>query len=508
MGNNVFEKYASPENFKKLVEVANVPLFLDKIKNEYPDNIAVKTDSNDISYENLYSDAKTICSVLENNEIEKGKNVAIFSPNNYNFVKSALGTMAYGSVATLLPFQLDEKTVYGCCLKYNITLFFYDESLEEKVQFAKNLLTNIKFVKIEEFAKNDEIDFYYDVKETDPACIVLTGGTTGKSKGAILSHKALMKGTLNGTYGSDVIFNQVYYSMMPLTHVFGLIRNLMTSLYTGSMIYFNQDKKNMFKEMQMVKPTVLIVVPALAELFLNLVNQFGLGMLGGNVKLMICGGASVSPYLVTEFRKLGICFCAGYGLTELANLVSGNPEGDKPSSVGLLYPNQEIKLVNGELWIKGDNLMNGYYNEPEENAHAFEDGWFKTGDLVRFDEDGYMYITGRVKDIIVLSNGENVSPAYIEDKINELPFIQDSQVYESQNTYGVETLTAEVVLRKSELDKLQVSNLQQFVESEINRINLGLMDYERISNVIIRDTDFPRSPSMKIIRNKRVTNND
>lgn len=505
---HVFEEYTSPENFKKLVAVENVPLFLDKINNEYANNIAVKTSETDITYNKLYKDVKSVCNVLKNNNIEKGNNVAVYSPNNYNFVKCALATMSYGSVATLLPFQLDEKSVYGCCMKYDITLFFYDASLEEKVEFAKKLLPNVKFVKIEEFEENNEIEFCYDIKQDDPACIVLTGGTTGKSKGAILSHRALMKGTLNGTYGSDYIFNQVYYSIMPLTHVFGLIRNLMTSLYSGSMIFFNEDKKNMFKEMQMVKPTVLIVVPALAELFLNLVKQFGLGMLGGNVKLMICGGASVSPYLVTEFRKLGICFCPGYGLTELANLVSGNANPDKPSSVGLLYPDQEIKLVNDELWIKGENLMSGYYNEPEENKNAFEDGWFKTGDLVRFDDEGYMYITGRVKDIIVLSNGENVSPAYIEDKINELPFIQDSQVYECPNTYGVETLTAEVILRKAEMDKLQVSNLQQFVESEINKINLGLMEYERISNVIIRDTDFPRSPSMKIIRNKRVVNND
>ena len=212
----------------------------------------------------------------------------------------------------------------------------------------------------------------YNIQESDPACIVLTGGTTGKSKGAILSHRAVLRGTLNGAYGTKEVFNQVYYSIMPLTHVFGLIRNLLTSLFTGSVIYFCADKRTMFKEIKEVQPTVLIVVPALAEIFLNLTKQFTLGFLGGKLHTIICGGASVPPYLVEEFPKFGVQLLPGYGLTETANLVSGNPEGLKnPTSVGFLYPDQEIKIVNDELWIKGKNLMEGYYNEDEENKKIF-----------------------------------------------------------------------------------------------------------------------------------------
>ena len=500
---NYFEKFTDKETFSKLVIDYTVPEFLDKIHNNYKEKIAIGASSKQVTFNELDEDIKKVCTVLNNNNIKEKTNVGVLCGNNYDFVKTSLGIMAYGACATLLPFQLDEQTIFGCCMKYQLTCLFYESSLKEKIQFAVNHAPNVKFIEIIDFNVEPSI-FNYNVKETDPACIVLTGGTTGKSKGAILSHKALMCGTLNGTYGVKDVFNQVYYSIMPLTHVFGLIRNLLTSLFTGSTIYFCIDKRTMFKEIKEVKPTILIVVPALAELFLNLTKQFGPMMLGGNLKTIICGGASVPPYLVEEFPKYGVTLLPGYGLTETANLVSGNPLGiEKLNSVGLLYPNQEIKIVNGELWLKGPNLLDAYYNEPEENKTAFTDGWFKTGDLVRIDDDGFLYITGRIKDIIVLSNGENVSPAYLEDKVNSLDFIQDSLVTLETNEFGAEILQVEVILRQSVIATLNIENIQLFVEQNIMEVNKTLFDYEQISKVVIRNEDFPRSPSMKIIRPRK-----
>lgn len=501
--NNVFEQYNNPEEFKKIKLYDTIPVFLDHIEKEYGSLVAVASATKQISYNELAKDIKKTITVLKNNDIKVKSNVGVICDNNYDFVKTSLGVMSYGAVATLLPVQLDEKTIFGCCMKYQLTCLFYEAKLEEKIEFAKKMAPNVTFIKIEEFDV-EESAYNYEITKKDPACIVLTGGTTGKSKGAILSHLAMMTGTVNGTYGYQNVFNQVYYSIMPLTHVFGLIRNLFTSLYTGSTIYFCQDKRTMFKEIKEVKPTVLILVPALAEIFLNLTKQFGLGFIGGELKTIICGGASVPPYLVEEYPKLGVNLLPGYGLTETANLVSGNPLGcQKPTSVGLPYPNQELKVVDGELWLKGDNLLDGYFAEPEENATAFVDGWFKTGDLVEIDEDGFLYIVGRIKEIIVLSNGENVSPAHIETKINTLEFIQDSLVTLVKNELGAEILQAEVILRPMIMAKLNVENPQKLVEEEIEKLNTTLFDYERIAKVVIRTEDFERSPSMKIIRPKQ-----
>lgn len=500
---NYFEKYTDSETFKKLTIDKTISLFLDKIVKEYGEKVAVGSNSKNITYNELLSDVKKVNTVLVNNQIPLKSNVGVICNNNYDFVKTTLGIMSYGAVATLLPIQLDDKTIFGCSMKYNLTCLFYEKSIAEKIEFAKKMNSGVKFIEIDEY-NVEESNLNYDIKDTDPACIVLTGGTTGKSKGAILSHKAVMTGTLNGTYGIKEVFNDVYYSIMPLTHVFGLIRNLLTSLYTGSTIYFSVDKRTMFKEIKEVKPTILIVVPALAEIFLNLTKQFGLGFLGGRLRTIICGGASVPPYLVEEFPKFGVTLLPGYGLTETANLVSGNPEGiNKPTSVGYLYPNQEIKIVDGELWLKGDNLLDSYYNEPEENQTAFVDGWFKTGDLVRLDEDGFLYITGRIKDIIVLSNGENVCPAYIEDKINSLDVIQDSLVTLETNEFGAEILQVEVILRPAVITPLGIEDVQGYVESLISEVNKTLFDYEQIQKVVIRTEDFKRSPSMKIIRPRK-----
>ena len=500
---NNFEQYTNIEDLKKLKLYETIPTFLDHIEEEYGDLVAVASSEKEITYKELASDVKKVGTVLKNNDIKVKTNVGVICDNNYDFVKASLGIMAYGAVATLLPVQLDDKTIFGCCMKYQLACLFYEAALEEKIEFAKKMAPNVKFVKIEKFDVA-ETNYNYEINKKDPACIVLTGGTTGKSKGAILSHLAVMTGTLNGTYGYEGVFNQVYYSIMPLTHVFGLIRNLFTSLYTGSKIYFCQDKRTMFKEIKEVKPTILILVPALAEIFLNLTKQFGKGFIGGELKTIICGGASVPPYLVLEYPKLGVNLLPGYGLTETANLVSGNPLGNKkPTSVGLPYANQELKIVDGELWLKGDNLLDGYFAEPEENATAFVDGWFKTGDLVEIDEDGFLYIVGRIKEIIVLANGENVSPAHIETKINTLEFIQDSLVTLVKNEFGAEILQAEVILRPMIMAQLNVENPQKLVEEEIEKINAALFDYEKISKVVIRTEDFQRSPSMKIIRPKQ-----
>jgi long-chain acyl-CoA synthetase len=281
--------------------------------------------------------------------------------------------------------------------------------------------------------------------------------------------------------------------------VFGLIRNTLTSLYTGSSLFICRNNKNMFKDIAVYRPTIMIFVPALAEMALNLSKQFGRNMLGEDLKVIICGAAPVAPYLVSEYAKLGINLLPGYGLTESANLVSGNPEAlKKPESVGLIYPGMEYKVVDGELWLKGVNMMDGYYGD-EENAVAYEDGWFKTGDLVRFDEDGYLYITGRIKEIIVLSSGENISPAELEVKFYALDGVQDCLVY-ADVIDNREQLVLEVVPRMEALKAMGVEDIGTYLNEKINEVNMTLPAFEKINKIIIRDSDFKRTPAMKIAR--------
>jgi long-chain acyl-CoA synthetase len=159
--------------------------------------------------------------------------------------------------------------------------------------------------------------------------------------------------------------------------------------------------------------------------------------------------------------------------------------------------------VNEELWLKGLNMMDGYVGEEEENKNAYEDGWFKTGDLVRLDEEGFLYITGRSKDVIILDNGENVSPAEVETYFNAIEVVQDSQVFEQVLENGKHILAVEVVPRATELARLQVTNVNEYVIEKLKEVNSKLPSHMKVSNFIVRDSDFERTPSMKIVRYKK-----
>ena len=493
----VFRKYTSADVWEKLRLYDSVTEMWENSATEFADSVAIIDEGTEYTYKKLDEDAGAFRTVLH---IEKGMRVGILAANSYDFVKAFVAITTAGGTAVILPAQLDANTVFGCCMKFRLAKLVYQPQLEEKTAVAAMQAKHVELIDITATAQ--EQTPAVSCAAEDPCAIMFTGGTTGRSKGALLSNGAVMQGTLNGCYGYPDVFGHRYLLVLPLSHVFGLIRNLMTSLYTGSTLFICRNNKDMFRDIAVFKPTILVLVPALAEMALTLSKKFKRNMLGEDLKYIICGAAAVPPYLLSEYRKQGITLFPGYGLTESANLVSGNPETvTKPDSVGLMYPNQEYKIVEGELWLKGRNMMLGYIGE--EEAEAYEDGWFKTGDLVRVDEDGFLYITGRIKEIIVLSNGENVSPAEVEANFNALPFIQDSQVFEDVNEQGVHFLALEVVPRMTELAAISDEDPNSYMMRELERVNKTLLPYERVSRIVIRDTDFARTPSMKIVRYKK-----
>ena len=495
----IFRKYTDDATFARIKEFTTVSAMWEHCVSEFTDAPAIVDEGKAHSFAELEADAAGFRTLFGDCPI--GTRVAIFAANSYDFVKAYLAVVTSGATAAIFPAHLPAEAVFGCCMMFGIKKLVYQKDFKPRLELVKAKRPDIALIPAD--ALSDEKKPAVPCEAKTPCAIVFTGGTTGKSKGALLSNDAVMQGTVNGCYGYPDVFGQRYLLVLPLSHVFGLIRNLMTSLYTGSALYICRNNKDMFRDVAIFKPTILVVVPALAEMALTLSKKFGRNMLGADLKTIICGAAPVSPFLITEYDKLGVKLLPGYGLTESANLVSGNPESlRKSDSVGLPFPNQEFRIVDGELWLKGRNMMEGYVGVEEPGA--YEDGWFRTGDLVRLDDEGYLYITGRIKEIIVLPNGENVSPAEVETHFNALPFIQDSQVFESRSALGEPILALEVVLRPTELTNLDDEARKAFAVAELEKINRTLPGFMQVSRIVVRDTDFQRSPAMKIVRYKHV----
>ncbi len=475
-------------------------MWQEAVKN-YGKNVCI-SDTVDYTFDEMDEAVASFRGVLYENGVKAGDLVGMYMPNCADFVKAYLAVTTLGACALLLPPHLDSASVFGTTMM-GMKALVYSPALEDNLSLIKEKNPDFTLVSGSESGKNKVCGA--DCSGETPCTILFTGGTTGKSKGARLSHQAVQQGIRNGCYGIKDVFEQRYLLVLPLTHVFGLIRNMLTSIRTGSCMYICRNPKEMFRDIAQFKPTIMVLVPALAEMALNLSKQFGRNMLGEDMKTIICGAAAVAPYLVTEYDKFGIQLLPGYGLTESANLVSGNPEAlRKPDSVGFIYPDIDYKIVDGELWLKGKTMMDGYIGGGNEDSYS-PDGYFKTGDLVRIDEEGFLYITGRSKEVIVLSSGENVSPAELEKYFYDLDAVQDCLVY-AEKLDSREVLTVEILPRAVTVAALGITDIEAYMKERLTEINEKLLPFQRISKLVIRTSDFKRSPSMKIVRGQNEQN--
>ncbi len=494
----LYKKYTGEANMKEIKEYDTLAEMWKERSEKYADSIAIEDDGKQYTYRRLAEDAAKFRTVLKEKGADKNR-IALLIPNSYDFVKAFLAVVTSGCTAVVLPAHLNKEQVFGLSKMFNFSMLITDS--DEKSSLLKK--TDPTFPVINPSETSDIPADEAECKGSDGCVIIMTGGTTGKPKGALLSNTAVMQGIINSCLGVPDTFRQKYLLVLPLSHVFGLIRNLLASLYTGSTLMICRDNRNMFRDAAAFQPTIMVLVPALADMALSLSKKFKRNMLGDSLKVIICGAANVPQYLIEEYHKTGVELYPGYGLTESANLVSGNPENiNKPGSVGLIFPGMEYRIENGELWLKGRNMLDCYVGTDETDT--FEDGWFKTGDLVRMDDDGFLYITGRIKEVLVLPSGENISPAELEAEFNAPAFIQDSQVFEDQDEHGNRFLALEVVPRETEVAKLTVPDINKYITEELQKINDRLPSFQKVSRIVIRTSDFERTPSMKIVRYKKL----
>ena len=486
------------EELRQLSYFPTVPEFVDWIGKQYADNPALSDLKTTLTYREFCSRIARRRTVIEGLGLPKGSHIAIFDRNSQDAIELFLAVTSAGYVAMNFPSSLPEPAVIGSCRKFDI------EALFVRDEFAP-LCANLQGVKVLPAASIADTETPVATVDPDaPAAIFFTGGTTGAPKGAVLSHRALMRGSYNAIFKpGKVIGVHRYIALLPLSHVFGLIAGTMGCFYTGNLMHPCEDMKATIGKLPAIKPTILIIVPGICDILAGLCKLYGPQFLGGQLRMIISGAANVPPRLVDIFSKMGVEFCFGYGLTETANLTSANANAlEKPTSIGKIYPGQEARVVDGELWIKGDNVFSGYYKDPVKTAEAFsEDGWFKTGDLVRFDDEGFLYITGRIKNLIILSNGENVSPESLEEPFYADPCVRDAMVKED-TVNGSQVIAVEILPQMPAFDGKSWEEVEVYMNNLVAKINADLPSTHRIAKVTVRKEDFKRTGSMKVARNQ------
>lgn len=393
--------------------------------------------------------------------------------------------------------------------------------------------------------------------EIDPEelrILLFTSGTTDAAKAVMLCHKNITYNVMDTCKIVEIFPEDRTLSILPIHHTFESTMGMMVVLYRGASTAFFEGLKYVTKNLAEAKATVLIGVPLIFESMydkiwkqaaktgkdaalkkaIKLNKTFkAIGMnfskkifksvydtFGGRLRLLITGAAGIDPNVSRGFEDLGLRMLQGYGLTECAPLVSGTPfygnTYKKAGSVGPAVRHGEIKIIDkdedgiGEIVFKGPNVMLGYYNMPEQTNAVLKDGWFYTGDLGFLDSEGWLYITGRKKNVIVTKTGKNIYPEEVEYYVNKNRFIQDSMVYGQIGEDDEDTVVSVQIIPDYENimqefgKSFDEDEIYSLMKEEISEINQKLPVYKRIRNIVIRKEDFVRTTTKKIRRHKNV----
>lgn len=521
-------------DFKSLRE------FVDTVGVKFSSKIVYKylSDGNIVSkkYEQLRDDVYSLASYFAGNGIRR-QHVAILGGTSYEWVVSFLAVIISDNVAIPLDKMLSEKGLCFLCNAGDINYMLFDPEYKNVADVA---LKDCKTMKECICMKSKEFAGYLDYEvvsfpetQIDDLCeILFTSGTTGTSKGVMLSQRSILANIseirrLDYTSNFTKKTPAVVLSVLPVYHTFELTVDNLGIMAYGATICINDSLENIVNNMLLFKPAVMLIVPAIAEAFYKKIKEAekdssqarklkkaarlcktadSLGIdarrkiykpvyakFGGNLLNIVVGGAALRTEICEYFDKLGINVYQGYGLTECAPLVAAdNPEANRFGAVGKPVSYMDVKIENEEILVKGPGVMLGYYKNDEATAEVFEDGWFKTGDLGYLDEDGFLYITGRSKNLIILDNGKNVYPEELEEMINGLDGVKESFVYADSGRISALVQT----------DSLNDKDKNKEIRKKIKEINEELPTFKKITSVNFTVKEFPKTTTMKIKRHE------
>lgn len=475
----------------------------------------VKKEVEEKSYNQAYQDSMAVSRMVEAFGL-KGKHIAIIGTTTYQWIMTYFGVTGSASVAVPIDAQLPADAICELLNRADVEMLVYDEIRADIIASVKEQCPQIKqIISMQAEEEKDGVlswkklveenrgEYETEIDPNQLCTILFTSGTTGKSKGVMLSHRNLVE---NATcLDMKIPVGTVSMTLLPINHVYCLTMDIIKGMYIGTIICINDSIMHVQKNMKLFQPEIILLVPLVIESIYAKLKAAGNLLpkkliaqqaFGGKLKTICSGGAYLNPEYVEKFAEYGITILQGYGMTECSPVISNNLEWDnRVGSVGKLLPNCEAKIVDEEIWVKGSSVMMGYYKMPEETAETLEDGWLKTGDLGYVDEDGFVYITGRKKNLIILANGENVSPEEIENQISKEDLVKEIIVRETDKV-----IQAEIFPDYEYAKKKRIHDIPAKLQEIIDEYNKTAPVYKRILDMVVRETEFEKNTSKKIKR--------
>ncbi len=544
----------------------NIRHMLDLAVEEAGDKIAYKYIESKEVKEVTFKEFRLITEYLGTalNDLGFGSShIANIGINSFKWICIYVTVLKSSGVYVPIDKELPETDIINVANNSESEVIFYAKKFETFFKENRDKFPNIKyfigldraedegeFLSYDKFlAKGKELyeagNRDYEKLGSDPhdlKMLVYTSGTTGNSKGVMLTEHNLKSGIYYGLQCSRVLGSCL--SVLPYHHTYEAVPGILVAIHHHATLCINDKLTNVLKNLNTFKPEYIYLVPAFAELFYkkiwatlnekkiawlikimlglsNGLRKVGIDIrrklfksiidnFGGNLQEIVCGGAPIRAEVGKFFDDIGIILFNGYGITECSPLVSVNRvECNDPSTVGMVLPCLELKFEDidedgiGEICVKGDVVMKGYYKQPELTAEVLsEDGWFKTGDFGYVNKNGLLVITGRKKNLIVLSNGKNIYPEEIEDYIQGIDYIKEVVVYSIKNEEGIEDALCAEVFPDYEAPQVKESpDLDAMIKKDITEATKVLPTYKKISKIKIRKEPFIKNSSNKIKRN-------
>lgn len=484
------------------------------------------------TYKQFASDIFAVASWLVNRGWER-RHIAIIGSTSYEWVVTFLGIACSGNVVVPIDKMLTTDEMLGLLCMGDVDVVFLSGEfapMTGAIERADNCVCDVIDFSSARYAEILTTE-HVALPKIDPdamAEILFTSGTTGVSKGVMLSQRNIVNNICDiyrMNYGKGLKY-PVVMSVLPIHHTFELTVDNLGVLYCGAAVCINDKLENIVANLNRFKPDVILVVPAIAEVFykkvkegiskgaakrkvwfakkLNKVLRY-LGIdarrtlyksllkkFGGKLRRVIVGGAALRSEIAETFEEFGVSMFQGYGMTECAPLISANYPGiNRFGSVGKPVSYMDVKVENGEIMVKGDGVMLGYYKNEQATKEAFtEDGWMLTGDLGHMDKDGYLYITGRSKNLIILDNGKNIYPEEIEAYLGMIPGVKDVMVYESKGKLCA-------AIQPTDINN---SHVIKEIKHGIKQYNNDAAPYKRIVAYDFVAREFLKTTSLKIKR--------